>query len=156
MKIELVSKLGAWLPRGGGLLDFGATEANARHRLESSAEPALTSFVPGVSWNWRVRIGDRWIEARAGADGRLGEIRVARSIEGGADAAAGLEGAAATAVLYRGIDLFEHTMAEIEFLLGALEGGGEGGGVHDLRLTGKSGYAQSVTLTNPARPRTGT
>lgn len=154
MKIELVSKLGAWLPRGGGLLDFGATEANARHRLESFPEPALTSFVPGVSWNWRVRIGDRWIEARAGADGLLGEIRVARSIEGGADAVAGVE--AATAVLYRGIDLFEHTMAEIEFLLGALEGGGAGGGVHDLRLTGKSGYAQSVTLTNQARPRTAT
>jgi hypothetical protein len=154
MKIELVSKLGARLPRGGGLLDFGATEANARHRLESLAEPALTSFVPGVSWNWRVLIGDRWTEARAGADGLLGEIRVARAIVGGAAAVAGVEGVAGTAVLYRGIDLFEHTMAEIEFLLGALEGGG--GRVHDLRLTGKSGYAQSVTLTDLARHHCGT
>lgn len=154
MKIELVSKLGAWLPRGGGLLDFGATEANARHRLELLAEPALTSFVSGVSWNWRVRIGDRWIEARAGSDGLLGEIRVARAIEGGADGVDGLAGAAGIAVMYRGIDLFEHTMAEIEFLLGAVDGGGSGG-VHDLRLTGISGYAQSVTLANLTRPHPG-
>ena len=141
MKIELVSELGARLPRGGGLLDFGATEADARRRLESLGPPMPASFAPGGSWSWRARVGNRWIEASAGGDGLLGEIRVARAIEAAAGGADGIP------VAYRGIDLFEHTMAEVEFLLGAAGAAG----VHDLRLTGISGYAQSVTLLDLTR-----
>jgi hypothetical protein len=145
MQIELVSELGARLPRGGGPLEFGATEADARRRLESLVEPARTSFARGTSWSWRARIGDRWVEASAGGDGLLGEIRVARAIGDVADGVAGIP------VVYRGIDLFEHTMAEIEFLLGAGGDVGSGGGVRDLRLTGVSGYALSVTLVDLTR-----
>ena len=147
MQIELVSELGARLPRGAGPLEFGATEADARRRLEGLVEPARTSFARGTSWSWRARIGDRWVEASAGGDGLLGEIRVARAIEGVAPAADDL---ARIPVVYRGIDLFEHTMAEVEFLLGA--GAGAGGGIRDLRLTGVSGHALSVTLVDLTRP----
>jgi hypothetical protein len=144
MRIELVSKLGARLPGDGAPLQFGATEADARRRLESRIGPAQTSFADGASWGWRARLGDRWIEAGSGGDGLLGEIRVARAmIEADADDAAGIP------VVYRGIDVFEHTMAEIEFLLGA----GAGNGVSDLRLTGVSGYALSVTLLDLTRPQ---
>jgi hypothetical protein len=146
MRIELVSKLGARLPGDGAPLQFGATEADARRRLESRIGPAQTSFAGGVSWGWRARIGDRWIEAGSGGDGLLGEIRVARAmIEADADDAAGIP------VMYRGIDVFEHTMAEIEFLLGA--SAGTAGDIRDLRLTGVSGYALSVTLLDLTRPQ---
>lgn len=150
MQIELVSELGARLPRGTGLLEFGATEADARRRLEGLVEPARTSFARGTSWSWRARIGDRWVEASAGGDGLLGEIRVARATEGVEPAANDVVGMARIPVVYRGIDLFEHTMAEVEFLLGA--GAGAGGGVRDLRLTGVSGHALSVTLVDLTRP----
>ena len=143
MEIELVSKLGARLPQGGGLLNFGATEQDARRRLEGlRTEPARTAFLCGAAWGWRVRVGDRWIEASAGGDGLLGEIRVARAIEAAGDGAAGIT------LLYRGIDLFERTMTEVEFLLGAAEGGVGA----DLRLTGAAGYAQSATLVDLSRP----
>ena len=139
MRIELVSELGARLPGDGGPLEFGGTEAEVRRRLESPVGPAQTSFAYGVSWGWRARIGDRWVEASSGGDGLLGEIRVARAmIE---DRAAGIP------VVYRGIDVFEHPMAEIEFLLGA------GDGIRDLRLTGVSGHALSVTLLDLSRPQ---
>lgn len=174
MEIGLVSELGARLPRGGGLLGFGATEADARRRLESLGRPAL-AVAPfgrggggggggggrgGGSWGWRARVGDRWVEASAGGDGLLGEIRVARAIgvvvddvvgvvgAAGAVVVDGAAGASGIPVLYRGIDLFDHSMAEVEFLLGATGGGG----VRDLRLTGISGYAQSVTLLDLTRP----
>ena len=153
MRIELVSKLGARLPGDGAPLQFGATEADARRRLESQIGPAQTSFASGMSWAWRARIGDRWVEASAGGDGLLAEIRVARAmIEAEVDDAAGIP------VLYRGIDVFEHTMAEIEFLLGAGAGAGANTGtstgVSDLRLTGvSSGYALSVTLLDLTRPQ---
>ena len=169
MKIELVSKLGARLPEDGGQLEFGATQADTRRQLERVGEspaastststsagvpaavaaPALAwapasvvsaafgSGLPPAAWNWRTRVGDRWIEASSGGDGLLGEIRIARAI-----------GAAGIPVMYRGIDLFGHTMAEIEFLLSTTEGGS----IHDLRLTGISGYAQSATLTDLTRP----
>jgi hypothetical protein len=144
MRIELVSKLGARLPGDGAPLEFGATEADARRRLESLTGPAQTSFASGMSWGWRARIGDRWVEASSGGDGLLGEIRVARAmIEADADDAAGIP------VVYRGIDVFEHTMAEIEFLLGT----GAAGDIRELRLTGVSGYALSVTLLDLSRPR---
>jgi hypothetical protein len=139
MRIELVPKLGARLPGDGGPLEFGATEADAGRRLESLIGPAQTSFACGVSWGWRARIGDRWVEAGAGGDGLLGEIRVARAMIG--------DGVDGIPVVYRGIDVFEHTMAEIEFLLGA------GGGIRDLRLTGVSGYPLSVTLLDLSRPQ---
>jgi hypothetical protein len=146
MRIELVSKLGARLPGDGAPLQFGATEADARRRLESRIGPAQTSFACGVSWGWRARLGDRWVEAGSGGDGLLGEIRVARAmIEADADDAAGIP------VMYRGIDVFEHTMAEIEFLLGA--SAGTAGDIRDLRLTGVSGYALSVTLLDLTRPQ---
>ena len=137
MEIELVPKLGARLPRDGGLLVFGATEADARHRLEYLGQP-LTSFGSGSAWSWRVRVGDRWVEASAGADGLLGQIRITRSIEHDADGASGIP------VVYRGIDVFEHTMAEVGFLLGASPDGHPG-----LRLTGMpgAGRAECATLT---------
>ena len=147
MRIELVSKLGARLPGDGAPLQFGATEADARRRLESRIGPVRTSFAGGVSWGWRARIGDRWVEAGSGGDGLLGEIRVARAmIEADADDADDADG---IPVVYRGIDVFEHTMAEVEFLLGA----GAAGDVRDLRLTGVSGYALSVTLLDLSRPQ---
>jgi hypothetical protein len=160
MRIELVSRLGARLPGDGGPLEFGATEADARRRLEGLVGPVRTPFAGGVPWGWRARIGDRWVEANAGGDGLLGEIRVARAMIGAA-----VQGAAGIAVVYRGIDVFEHTMAEIEFLLGAGMGAGAGAnpgansssgagsGVSDLRLTGVSGYALSVTLLDLTRPQ---
>jgi len=141
MEIELVSKLGARLPEGAGLLGFGTTEQDARRRLQPFGEPARTLFACGAAWGWRVRVGDRWIEAGAGDDGLLGEIRVARAIETAGNDVAGI------ALRYRGIDLFEHTMAEVEFLLGAAEGGVGG----DLRLTGTSAYALSATLVDLSR-----
>jgi len=140
MEIELVPRLGARLPRGGGLLDFGATEEDARRRLESFG-PTQSSFTCGESWNWRVRVGDRWVEAGAGADGLLGEIRVVRAIETGWGEPTGI------AVVYRGIDVFAHTMAEVEFLIGATEPGGSPG----LRLIGTAAYAQSATLVDLTR-----
>jgi hypothetical protein len=143
-RIELVSELGARLPGDGGPLEFGATEADARRRLESRGRAVPTSFACGASWGWRTRIGDRWVEVNAGGDGLLGEIRVARAMIEAAD-----EGAAGMPVVYRGIDVFEHSMAEIEFLLGV----GAGDGVRDLRLTGMSGYPLSVTLLDPTRPQ---
>jgi hypothetical protein len=148
MRIELVSKLGARLPGDGAPLEFGATEADARRRLESLTGPAQTSSASGMSWGWRARIGDRWVEASSGGDGLLGEIRVARvMIEADADDAAGIP------VVYRGIDVFEHTMAEIEFLLGAGAVTGAAGDIRELRLTGVSGYALSVTLLDLSRPQ---
>ena len=141
MEIELVSRLGARLPEGAGLLGFGATEQDARRCLESFGVTARASFGYGAAWGWRVRVGDRWIEAGAGGDGLLGEIRVARAIEATGDDAAGI------ALRYRGIDLFAHTMAEVEFLLGAAAGGLDG----DLRLTGTSAYALSATLVDLSR-----
>lgn len=141
MEIELVPKLGAQLPRGGGLLVFGATEADARHRLEYFGQPR-SSFVCGSAWGWRVRIGDRWVGAAAGADGLLGEIRVTRSIDYDAAGPSGIP------VVYRGIDVFEHTMAEVDFLLGASPDGHLG-----LRLAGLPGarHAEAATLTDLSR-----
>jgi hypothetical protein len=142
MEIELVSKLGARLPHGGGLLSFGTTELEARRRLGGLlAEPERTSFGRGAAWGWRVAVGDRWIEASAGSDGLLGEIRVARAIEAARNGPAGMP------VVYRGIDLFKLAIAEIEFLLGAVEDGIGG----DLRLTGLSGYAECATLVDLSR-----
>jgi len=138
MEIELVPTLGARLPRGGGLLVFGTTEADTRHRLDCFGQPQ-PSFARGAAWNWRVRIGDRWVQAGAGEDGLLGEIRVMRSIEYDQGEPTGIP------VVYRGIDVFEHTMAEVEFLLGASQGGHP-----ELRLTSMpgAGYAQSAALTD--------
>jgi hypothetical protein len=138
MEIELVPEFGARLPRGA--LVFGTTEDDARHLLEWFGQPQK-SFVCGIRWSWRVRIADRWVAASAGGDGLLGEIRVMRAIEYADGEPAGIP------VIYRGIDVFEHQIAEIEFLLGP--GAGPG-----LRLTGMDGYAQSATLTDPTRPTT--
>lgn len=152
VNIELVSKLGARLPQGGGLLEFGTTRDQALQRLEHFG-PTQTSFVRGSPWTARVRIGDRWIEAGAGAEGLLTEIRVVRAIE------ATWPEPTPIPVLYRGIDVFDHPMAEIEFLLNAMDPGtgtgvdiGTGTGIErDLRLTGLSGYALSATLVDPSR-----
>ena len=143
MEIELVPDLGARLPRGGQPLAFGATEPGARHRLEWFGE-VRPSFVCGATWNWRVRIGDRWVQASGGGDGLLDEIRIMRAIEYGPGEAAGIP------VVYRGIDVFEHTMAEVEFLLGATPVGHP-----ELRLTGVPGtaHAQAATLTDLSRRR---
>jgi hypothetical protein len=140
MEIELVPEFGARLPRTA--LVFGTTEDDALHLLEWFGRPQK-SLVRGGAWSWRVLIADRWVQASAGGDGLLGEIRVMRAIEHAAGAAAGIP------VLYRGIDVFEHPMAEIEFLLGA-----GAGNRPDLRLTGVGGYAQSATLSDPTRPAT--
>jgi hypothetical protein len=148
MRMELVSKLGVRLP-GGGLLEFGTTrdrallELQRLEQLERFAEfgTAPTAFVRGTAWTGRVRLGDRWLEASAGPDGLLAEIRVARAIE------APWHAPTAVPVLYRGIDVFDRPIAEIEFLLDAMDPGAE----RDLRLTGVSGYALSATLTDPGR-----
>ena len=151
MQIELVSNLGARLPKGDGPLRFGATEADARQRLEaeSPADPPQTSRVRSGPWTWRARIGNRWIEASAGGDGLLGEIRVARAIEPITNTMIEIP------VIYRGIDVFRHTMAEVEFLLGATTTS-VATTIRDLRLTGPSGYALSVTLIDPTRPNSPT
>lgn len=140
MEIELVPEFGARLPRGP--LVFGATEADARHTLEWYGQ-AQKSFVCGLAWSWRVRIADRWVQASAGGDGLLGEIRVMRAIEYTAGEQAGIP------VMYRGIDVFEHRITEIEYVLGAGTGSH-----HALRLTGMTGYAESATLTDLTRPTT--
>lgn len=139
MEIELVPELGARLPRG--TLVFGATEADTCHLLESFGQPQK-SFACGAGWSWRVRIADRWVQAGAGGDGLLGEIRVMRAIGYDAGEPAGIP------VTCRGIDVFEHTVAEIEFLLGT------GGRLPELRLTGVGGYTQSATLTDSKDPTT--
>ena len=136
MAIELVPELGARLPRG--VLLFGATEGDAHHLLGWFGQPQK-SFACGVPWSWRVRIADRWVQADAGDDGLLGEIRVMRAMESADGAPAGIP------VTYRGIDVFERSVAEIEFLLGTSPR-------TDLRLTGVDGYAQSATLTDLRRP----
>jgi hypothetical protein len=141
MEIELVSKLGARLPRGGGLLEFGTTQEQALRRLER-LPPVQTGFVCGTAWTGRVRVGDCWIEASAGVDGLLSEIRVARAVE------APWHEASAVPVRYRGIDVFDHPIAEVQFLLDAMDPGTE----RDLRLTGVSGYAMSATLVDLSRP----
>jgi hypothetical protein len=160
VNIELVSKLGARLPQDGGLLKFGTTQDQALQQLERFG-PTQTSSARAAPWTARVRIADRWIEAAAGPDALLTEIRVARAI----DAPAWHEAPAIHTihVLYRGIDVFDHPMAEIEFLLDAMEpsaGTGPGLGTsgststsreRDLRLTGLSGYALSATLVAPSR-----
>jgi hypothetical protein len=146
MAIELVPELGARLPRG--VLLFGATEGDTRHLLEWFGQPQK-SFVCGVAWSWRVLIADRWVQAGAGGDGLLGEIRVMRAIEYADGKAAGIP------VIYRGIDVFAHSVAEIEFLLGADRQADHrvpDNRVPDLRLTGLNGYAQSATLTDLSRP----
>jgi hypothetical protein len=140
MQIELVPEFGARLPRTA--LVFGTTEDEVCHLLEWFGTPQK-SFVCGVAWSRRVRIGDRWVQASAGGDGLLGEIRIMRAIGYAEGAAAGIP------VLYRGIDVFEHPIAEVEFLFGA-----SAGNHSDLRLTGVGGYAQSATLTDPTRPAT--
>jgi hypothetical protein len=142
MEIELVSKLGARLPRGGGLLEFGTTREQALRRLGRLRPPVDTGFVRGTAWTGRVLVGDRWIEASGGVDGLLGEIRIARASE-----APGHE-ASAIPVRYRGIDVFDHSIAEVAFLLDAMDPGVE----RDLRLTGVSGYALSATLVDLSRP----
>jgi hypothetical protein len=138
MEIELVPEFGARLPRGA--LVFGTTEDEARHLLEWFGQPRK-SFVRGIRWSWRVRIADRWVQASAGGDGLLGEIRVMRAIEYADGEPAGIP------VIYRGIDVFQHRIAEIEFLLGP-------GADPELRLTGMDGHAQSATLTDPTRHTT--
>jgi hypothetical protein len=140
MEIELVPEIGARLPRG--TLVFGATEANTCHLLESFGQPQK-SFACGTGWSWRVRIADRWVQAGAGDDGLLGEIRVMRALGYDADEPPGIP------VTYRGIDVFELPVAEIEFLLGA-----GGGRLPELRLTGVDGYAQSATFTDSKDPTT--
>lgn len=138
VEIELVPEFGARLPSGALL--FGTTEAEARHLLEWFGQPQK-SFVCGTAWSWRVRIADRWVQAGAGGDGLLGEIRVMRAIEYAEGEPAGIP------VTYRGVDVFERSVAEIEFLLGAARR-------PELRLTGANGYAQSATLTDLTRPAT--
>ena len=138
VEIELVPEFGARLPSGALL--FGTTEAEARHLLEWFGQPQK-SFVCGTAWSWRVRIADRWVQAGAGGDGLLGEIRVMRAIEYAEGEPAGIP------VRYRGVDVFEHPVAEIEFLLGSIRR-------PELRLTGVNGYAQSATLTDLTRPAT--
>ncbi|HET9170339.1 MAG TPA: hypothetical protein VFN97_12925 [Actinospica sp.] len=138
MEIELVPEFGARLP--GGALLFGAAEADARHLLECLGQPSKP-FVCGTAWAWRVQIADRWVQAEAGGDGLLGVIRIMRAIEYAAGAAAGIP------VTYRGVDVFEFTVAELEFLLGP-------GSRPDLRLTGVHGYAEMATLTDLSRPAT--
>ena len=59
--------------------------------------------------------------------------------------------ATAVPVLYRGIDVFDHPIAEIEFLLDAMEPGIGIGTERDLRLTGLSGHALTATLVDPSR-----
>ena len=136
MEIELVPELGARLP--AGVLLFGATEADARHLLECFGQPQRP-FVRGSAWGWRVRVADRWVQAAAGGDGLLGEIRIMRAIAPADGEPAGIP------VTYRGIDVFEHPVAETEFLLGSVRR-------PDLRLTGVNGYAESATLTDLTRP----
>jgi hypothetical protein len=138
VEIELVPEFGARLP--SGVLLFGATEADARHLLEWFGQPQK-SFVCGVAWSWRVRIADRWVQAGAGGDALLGEVRVMRAIEHTEGEPAGIP------VTYRGVDVFERSVAEIEFLLGTVRR-------PELRLTGVNGYAQSATLTDLTRPAT--
>ena len=138
MEIELVPEVGARLPHGPLL--FGATEADARHLLECSGVPQRP-FVCGAAWAWRVQIADRWVQAEAGGDGLLGEIRIMRAIEYAAGAVAGIP------VTYRGVDVFEFSVAEIEFLLGPSSR-------PELRLTGVNGYAQAATLSDLSRPVT--
>lgn len=138
VEIELVPEFGARLPSGALL--FGTTEAEARHLLEWFGQPQK-SFMCGTAWSWRVRIADRWVQVEAGGDGLLGEIRVMRAIEYVTGEPAGIP------VTYRGVDVFEYSVAEIEFLLGPAR--------HpELRLTGVNGYAQSATLTDLSRPAT--
>jgi hypothetical protein len=138
MAIELVPESGARLL--GKALLFGTTEAEAHHLLERFGH-TYKPFLCGAAWSWRVRIADRWIQASAGGDGLLGEILVMRAIEYTSGEPAGIP------VTYRGIDVFEHSVAEIEFLLGAAQ-------QPELRLTGMNGYADSATLTDLTRPIT--
>jgi len=98
---------GVFLPRGGGLLGFGATRESARRRL-SWFGPVSTPFVCGVGWCWHVRIADRTVTTWPGADDLLGVIIVSRSGHYAWGEHAGIP------ALYQGIDVFAVSMAGLD------------------------------------------
>jgi hypothetical protein len=150
MEIELVPEFGARIARAP--LAFGTTEEQACRLLGRFGHPQR-SFACGAAWSWRVRIADRWVQASAGGDGRLGEIRVMRAIENAADERAADE-RAGIPVTYRGIDVFEHPIAQLDFLFGAGAGaapradGGTNAGSDGGTNAGSDGGPNAGSATN--------